>query len=356
MSSKVYFTRVANREPDEALAEKAAKLYAKAGFAAQLASGRPVAIKQHFGEKGTEGYLKPPIARRFAELIRKAGGKPFVTDTNTLYRGERSNAVDHLNLCASHGFTHEGVGCPVIIADGLMGSSQVWVTIDGKHYQRVPIAADAFHAHAIVVLTHVKGHLAAGLGGAIKNVGMGCASRAGKLDQHHGDVPIVDAETCSACARCAELCPGEAITVGKTAVIDKEKCIGCGECLAICPVGAVEFEWGETSRNLQEKMVEHALAVQRTHEHRMCYFNFMTHMTKECDCMGIQQEVLFEDVGIVAGDDIVAVEQATVDLILKKVGKDVFREFHPGIDYTPQLEYGEAVGLGSRKYELVEIA
>ena len=187
MSSKVYFTRVANREPDEALAEKAAKLYAKAGFAAQLASGRPVAIKQHFGEKGTEGYLKPPIARRFAELIRKAGGKPFVTDTNTLYRGERSNAVDHLNLCASHGFTHEGVGCPVIIADGLMGSSQVWVTIDGKHYQRVPIAADAFHAHAIVVLTHVKGHLAAGLGGAIKNVGMGCASRAGKLDQHHGD-------------------------------------------------------------------------------------------------------------------------------------------------------------------------
>lgn len=356
MSSKVYFIPAGSKQASaETLAEKAAKLYAKAGFASQLAPGRLVAIKQHFGEKGGEGFLKPPVARRFAELIRKAGAKPFVTDTSTLYRGSRSNAVDHLELCASHGFTQEKVGCPVIIADGLVGASQVMVKIDGKHYQRVPIAADAFHAYALVVLTHVTGHVAAGLGASIKNVGMGLSSRAGKLDQHHGDVPIVDAGKCTACGRCAELCPGDAITVEKIAVINKEKCIGCGECLATCPAGAVLFHWGETSQHLNEKMAEHALAVKRTHEGRMCYFNFMTHLTQECDCFGIQQDVPCADVGIAASDDIVAVDQAAVDIIKKERGKDLILEFHPEIDYSSQLEYGEAIGLGSRKYELVEI-
>lgn len=193
------------------------------------------------------------------------------------------------------------------------------------------------------------------MGASIKNVAMGLSSRAGKLDQHHGDVPIVDAKTCTACGRCADLCPAGAVTVQKTAVIDGEKCIACGECLAVCPFDAVGFKWLETSQGLNEKMVEHALAVKLTHEGRMCYFNFMTHMTKDCDCIGVSQSPACADVGIACSDDIVAVDQATADIVKERVGKDLFRKFYPKTDYTVQLRHGEELGLGSREYELIEV-
>ena len=244
MPSQVYFIRTVDGEADESVAEKAAVLYEKAAFAKQLEKGQLVGIKQHFGEKGGDGWLRPPIAKRFVELVKKTGAKPFLTDTSTLYKGHRGTAVDYLNLCRDHGFTHETVGCPVIIADGLVGASQVFVRIDGKHYRDVPIAADAYHAFAFLVLTHVTGHLVGGLGASIKNVAMGLSSRAGKLSQHHGDIPIVDPKKCTACGRCEHLCPADAIAVGETAVISREKCIGCGECLAVCPFGAVGFHDG----------------------------------------------------------------------------------------------------------------
>jgi len=355
MSGKVYFIRTKDGESDASLAEKAAVLYGKAGFASQLEKGRLVGVKQHFGEPGGDGYLKPPIAKRIVARVREADAKPFLVDTCTLYRGSRGTAVDHLTVCYDHGFTHEKVGCPVIIADGLVGASQVMVKIDGKHYKQVPIASGAFHAFAFVVLTHVTGHPGGGLGGSIKNVAMGLSSRAGKLDQHHGDIPIVDAAKCTACGRCAEFCPADAITVDESAVIDREKCIGCGECLAVCPVQAVGFKWRETSERLNEKMVEHALAVKLTHEHRMCYFNFMTRVTKGCDCFGVEQDPGCADVGILASDDIVAVDQATADVMKRELGKDLFLEFNPEVEYTRQLEYGESIGLGSREYELAEV-
>jgi hypothetical protein len=356
MTSKVYFIRVkADGESAESLGEKAAKLYRKAKFASQLEPGRLVGIKQHMGEKGSDGFLKPPIAKRFAALVKEAGAKPFLTETSTLYAGSRGNAVDYLNTCYEHGFTHEKVGCPVIMADGLVGASQVMVKIDGRRYKKVPIAADAFHAFALVVLTHVTGHCEAGMGASIKNVAMGLSSRAGKLDQHHGDVPIVDPKKCTACGRCEDLCPGHAITVKKSAVIDKTKCIACGECLAVCPSDAVGFQWLETPRGLSEKMAEHALAVKRTHPGRMCFFNFITHVTKDCDCFGVRQKAACADVGIAASDDIVAVDQATADILEKEAGKDLFGKFYPETDYRTQLEYGEGLGLGSRKYELIEV-
>ena len=355
MSSKVYFIRVKDREPDDSLAEKAARLYDKADFASQLKPGKLVGIKQHFGEKGGDGYLRPPVAKRFVELVKNAGAKPFLTDTSTLYKGSRGTAVDYLNLCAEHGFTHEKVGCPILMADGLVGASQVMVKIDGRHYKEVPIASDAFHAFAFVVLTHVTGHCNGGLAASIKNVGMGLSSRAGKLDQHHGDVPIGSAKKCTACGTCEKMCPADAITVGKIAVIEVEKCIGCGECMAVCPSDAIGFHWRETSTRMNEKMAEHALAVKRTHEGRMCFFNFMTHLTKECDCFGTRQKPACPDVGIVASDDIVAVDQAAVDLIRQGLGRDLFLELWPGKDYASQLAHGEAIGLGSRKYNLVEV-
>jgi len=355
MSSKVYFIRTGEGESDASMGEKAAKLYVEADFASQLEADRMVGIKQHLGERGGTGYLKPPIARRFAELVKEAGAKPFLIETSTLYRGNRGTAVDYLNLSHEHGFTHEAVGCPVIMADGLVGASHVWVPINGKHYERVPIASDAFHVFALVVLTHVTGHGGAGMGASIKNVGMGLASRAGKLDQHHGDIPIIDKAKCTACGTCERFCPADAITVKKVAVIDKKKCIGCGECLAVCPFQAVGFKWAETTQRLNEKMVEHALAVKMTHEGRMCHFNFMTHMTADCDCFGADHDVPFPDIGIVASDDIVAVDQAVADIAKKELGKDLFRTFQPQADYTSQLTYGEAVGLGSREYELIEV-
>jgi len=287
--------------------------------------------------------------------VLKAGAKPFLTDTTTLYKGHRGTAVDYLNLCAAHGFTHENVGCPVVMADGLVGASQVFVKIDGRHYTRVPIAADAYHTPAFIVLTHVTGHLAAGLGASIKNVGMGLSSRAGKLSQHHGDIPVIDPKKCTACGRCAEFCPANAITVAKHAGIDRAKCIGCGECLAVCPFGAVGFHWDETSENLCEKMVEHALAVKLTHAGRMCYFNFMVHVTQQCDCFGIQQDAACPDVGIVASDDLVAVDQAAADLLNAGRKADLFQELQSETRYLRQLEYGEQLGLGSRKYELIEV-
>ena len=355
MPGKVYFIRVDDGASPETLAAKAATLYDKAGYASQLEAGKLVGVKQHFGEKGSDGYLKPPIAKRFVELVKATGAKPFLVETSTLYKGCRGTAVDHLNLAHEHGFTHERVGCPLIMADGLVGASQVFVEVPGKHYRRVPIAADAFHAFAFVVLTHVTGHPGAGLGGSIKNVAMGLSSRAAKLNQHHGDVPIVDAEKCTACGVCAGLCPADAITVDEMAVIDKEKCIGCGECLAVCPFDAVGFKWAEQSDRLNEKMVEHALAVKQTHEGRMCYFNFMTHVTKGCDCFGIQQDAGCPDIGILAADDMLAVDAATIDLAKRELGKDLFAEFTPEASYAAQLTYGEALGLGSREYELIEI-
>ena len=338
MSSKVWFIRTKDGEPDESLAEKALAVYEKAGFGSQLAKGQLVGIKQHFGEKGGTGWLRPPIAKAFAERVSKSGAKPFLTDTTTLYKGHRGTAVDYLNLCAAHGFTHEKVGCPVIIADGLVGASQVFVKIDGKHYPKVPIASDAFHTWAFIVLTHVTGHIAGGLGASIKNVAMGLSSRAGKLSQHHGDIPVIDPKKCTACGRCGEFCPSGAITVGQHAAIAREKCIGCGECLAVCPFGAVGFHWDETPQNLCEKMVEHALAVKLTHEGRMCHFNFMVHVTQQCDCFGLKQDAACPDLGIVASDDMVAVDQAAADLLNAGRAKDLFQELQPETRYLRQLE------------------
>lgn len=355
MSSKVYFLRTADGESAESLAEKAATLYRKGNFASQIEEGKLVGIKQHFGEKGGDGFLRPPIAKRFVELVKETGAKPFLTDTCTLYKGNRGTAVDYLNLCREHGFTHETMGAPIIMADGLVGASQVFVEVNGKHYSRVPIAGDAFHAFAFIVLTHVTGHVGGGLGASIKNVAMGMSSRAGKLDQHHGDIPIVKGETCTACGTCEKLCPGDAIAVDEIAAIDPDKCIGCGECMVVCPFDAIGFKWGETSQRLNEKMTEHALAVKRTHEGRMTCFNFMTHVTKECDCFGIKQDAEAPDVGILASTDMVAIDQATVDIMRSELNRDVFKEFHPEVDYTSQMTYGEKIGLGSTQYELIEI-
>jgi uncharacterized Fe-S center protein len=355
MKSTVYFIAVGQDETPEQHARKALKLYQKAGFAKRFGKEELIGIKQHLGEKGGNGYLRPPIAKAFAKVLAAGGSKPFVTDSTTLYRGQRADAVDYLNLCQAHGFTSETLGCPVIIADGLRGNSQVMMPIKGKHYSQVPIASVAYHADGFVVLTHVTGHVAAGFGASIKNVAMGLVSRAGKMSQHHGSHPIFKSEKCTACGACARWCPAEAITVKKVAVLDKAKCIGCGECLAVCRFGAVGFDWGVAPAELQEKMAEHCLAVHKHHEGKIVYFNFATHITRDCDCFGTKQKAVCDDVGILAGDDPVAVDQATLDLLKQEAGGNLFTHMRPEIECDVQVRHGEAIGLGTRDYELVRV-
>ncbi len=354
----VYFIATSSRDTAADWADQAMVLYRKGKFADHLAPGRFVAIKQHFGEKGTHGFLPPVIAAAFAAAVKKKNAKPFLTDTCTLYRGQRSNAVDHLMLCQAHGFTIDQVGCPVISADGLIGVDQVMVPIRGKHYQQVPLASAACQSHAAIILTHVTGHVACGFGAAIKNVGMGLASRAGKLNQHFQSTPQVKASVCTACGHCARWCPRDAITVKKSAVINEKLCIACGQCHAVCPVGAIGFKWDQATQVLQEKIAEHCLALHQVLDGRVCYFNFLVQVTADCDCMGGKETPLkriFDDIGILAGRDPVAVDQASVDLVKQATGKDYFQKLRPSIDYTAQLAHAEKIGLGSRQYQLVQV-
>jgi uncharacterized protein len=357
-SKKVFFAAVTSKDTPADWAKKAMALYRKGEFGEQVEKDRLVAIKQHFGERGTHGYLPAVIAAAFASAVKKRGAKPFLTETSTLYRGERSNAVDHLLLCHEHGFTIDQVGCPVISADGLIGVDQVMAPIKGKHYKQVPIASAVFHSHALIVLSHLTGHIACGFGAALKNVGMGLASRAGKLNQHYQSSPLVNRQACIACGRCGRWCPTNAITVRKVARIDEKLCIACGQCLAVCPVGAIGFKWDQASTVLQEKMAEHCLAVHQILNGRICYFNFLVNVTADCDCMGGRETPLkrvFDDIGILAGDDPVAVDQASVDLVNEATGNDYFRTLHPDIDYTAQLSHAERIGLGSRQYQLITV-
>jgi len=357
--AKVYFTPVADGESIESQAEKAVRLAESAGFRKLIQKDRPCAIKQHFGEGKNLGYVKPQITRAIAEWAKQAGGRPFVTDTNTLYRGRRGQAIDHLLQAQEHGFTQESVSAPVIIADGLHGADQVAVPIAGaRRFKEVRIASALYQAASAIVLTHVKGHVAMGFGGSIKNVGMGCAARAGKLAQHQGGHPKFDSKKCKACGTCVRWCPTDAISVqGKlgTVALEPEKCIGCGECLALCPFDAIGFDWSAGEQELTEKVCEHVLGFLSNKAGRVGYLNFVTHVTKNCDCVGSAQKPERPNLGILASTDIVAVDKAAADLTVKRYGVDVWAKWWPESNYRMQFTYGEKLGIGTGEYVLEEL-
>jgi uncharacterized Fe-S center protein len=313
-----------------------------------------VAIKQHFGEECGTNFLPPAVSRAVGERIRRAGGKPFLTDSNTLYNGMRANAVDHLELARRHGFTHEFLGFPVIIADGLKGESQIGIKARGGVLRHVFLSGAGYMADAAVVLTHVTGHLLAGLGASIKNVAMGLAGRAGKLQQHHRAEPVFSKSKCTACGRCARHCPTGAITIKRHAILNPRRCIGCGECYAFCPYGAVDFEWSATSEDLQRKMAEYVLAFHREKKGRVLCFNFMTRVTRNCDCLGKSEKPL-PDLGVVASTDPVAADAAAMDLLNERHGRDVFHDFWPRYNPRLQLEHAERIGLGSSRYKVITV-
>jgi len=353
--STVWFKPHDPKAPAGALAREIGRLFDAAGFARLVEPDDLFAIKLHFGEVKTRSQIPPAAVRLVADKIKAAKGKPFLIETSTLYTGRRHNAVDHLMLAHEHGFTLEATGAPIIMADGLLGESQVEVRIDGKHFKQVKVATGARAARGLLVLSHATGHPEAGFGAAIKNVSMGLSSRGGKLSQHSGVKPSVKQQDCVGCKICAEWCPAHAIEVDKKAEIDEAKCVGCGQCFAVCPHGAIQHDWGAGTRGLQEKMAEVVLGVVKGREKKVGYINVLKHITKGCDCFGSLEEPGMPDVGVLASHDPIAIDTATYDLMLQHGGADLFKKWWPHTEPTVQLEYGESLGLGSRQYEVVKV-
>ena len=355
-TSQVYLIRAEGSEPAETLAAKAKKVYLATGFNDLIAEGDFAALKIHFGESGNAGYIKPAWLTGLIWEVRTRTKHAFLTDSNTLYVGNRSNSIDHLRLAWSHGFTPEATGVPIIIADGLIGRDKQEPKSAQSRTASSKIASAILDADAFIGLAHVTGHVQTGLGAAIKNMGMGCASRAGKLDQHSVTHPRVSAKQCRNCSICMSFCPEAAIVQAEGhVVIEPARCIGCGECLVVCKHGAIKMKWDEDSLRLQEKMAEYAFRVFSHFQGKAVFVSFLIQVTKDCDCMSKSQKRIVEDVGILASLDPVAIDQATAELLTVRAGgRDPLRAGYD-IDWSGQLVHGERMGLGSRRYKLVEI-
>lgn len=369
MKSKVFFAERRSTSRHKSLPVKLEKLFDKAGFNTIFARDELVAVKLHFGERGLTTYIHPVFVRRIVDKLKSLGCKPFLTDTNTLYIEMRHNAVDHLETAVLHGFTYATVGAPVIIADGLKGHCSRDVPVPGKHFQTVKIAQGILDADSMIVLSHVKGHILTAMGGAIKNLSMGCSSRAGKHMMHASVKPEVISEKCVGDAHCIRHCPAGCITLeDEVAVIDQERCIGCGECVVACPHNAIKIDWSSDTKAVQEKMAEFAYGAVKDKKGKCAYINFLLDITPHCDCHSWSDNIIVPDVGILASTDPVAIDQASVDLINRQAGmadsklkdnfspgQDKFLGVYPKVDYNIQLQHAEALGLGFREYELVEI-
>lgn len=365
MASKVFFadTRASQKE---GLLEKVSALFERAGLRDCIAEGDLVAVKVHFGELGNTAFLSPVFVRQVVEDIKAGGGKPFLTDSNTLYRGHRQNAVDHIENAIANGFGYSTVGAPVLIADGLWGRDQRAIALErGTHCQEVKIGSAVVDADALVVLTHFKGHMAMGFGGVFKNVGMGLGSRSAKQVMHSDLTPEVDADACTRCGDCVKWCPVDAIELAPTAVIDQDTCIGCGECTATCRFGAIAIKWDSDEASIQERVVEHFAGVVAGKEGKVGYMTFVLDVTPDCDCWRFSDAPVIADIGVLASTDPVAIERAALDLVNAapplagarlegSTEPDKFEAMH-GVDTEHLFRHAVALGLGESDYELVRI-
>jgi uncharacterized Fe-S center protein len=333
------------------------KLIEASSFERAVEPQHKVAIKLHVGERDNDTHIRPELVRPIVSRVKQRGALPFLTETSTLYRGRRSNAVDHIIQAFDHGFTYENIGAPLIMADGLAGNTEIEVAIAGVIFDKVSIAREVVFADALIALSHPTGHPQMALGACIKNLGMGLSSRIGKLRQHSSVKPYIDARACTFCRKCIQWCPEDAIIdkEGKAFILE-EKCIGCGECLSVCNFDAVRYNFGVGSADLQKRVAEHALGVVLNKRQRCLFINFLIDMTKGCDCFGSRQERNMPDVGILASSDPVAIDQATLDLTARRHGQSLAKRSEPGLDASIQLAHAERIGLGSRSYELEVLA
>ena len=368
--SKVYYTSFRTRI-DVPITEKLKKLCRKAGIGSIDMNHKFVAIKMHFGELGNLAFLRPNYARAVADLVKEQGGLPFLTDCNTLYPGSRKNALEHLDCANINGFNPISTGCQIIIADGLRGTDDVAVPVpNGEYCQEAMIGKAVMDADVFISLNHFKGHEATGFGGALKNIGMGCGSRAGKMLQHNDGKPHVNPELCVGCRRCARECGSDAISyeTGK-AVIHQDLCKGCGRCIGACSLDAISNDNENANEILGCKIAEYSAAVVTG---RPCFhITLVVDVSPNCDCHAENDAPILPDLGMFASFDPVALDQACADACLKadpmpdsqlsdNLNKpdwhhhhDHFFDSNPNVRWKETLEHAEKLGIGSREYELV---
>lgn len=369
MASKVYFADL-RADVHENLQQKLTRLMKTAGMGDIDFRDKFVAIKLHFGEPGNLAFLRPNWARTVADFVKERGGKPFLTDCNTLYVGGRKNALDHMDSAMLNGFNPMTTGCQIIIGDGLKGSDEVEVPVAGGEYvKNAKIGRAVMDADVFISLTHFKGHEEAGFGGCLKNIGMGCGSRAGKMEQHNAGKPHVAEKHCIGCGQCRKICAhGAPITENGKAHIDHDKCVGCGRCIAVCPKDAVRIDWDESTTNLNCKIAEYTKAVV---DGRPCFhISLVIDVSPNCDCRPENDMAIVPNVGMFASFDPVALDMACVDAVnaqtplrgsaaddahAKAHVHDHFQRLHPDTNWRSCLEHGEKIGIGTREYELIKI-
>ena len=369
MASKVYFADL-RADVHENLQQKLTRLMKTAGMGDIDFQDKFVAIKLHFGEPGNLAFLRPNWARTVADFVKERGGKPFLTDCNTLYVGRRKNALDHMDSAMLNGFNPMTTGCQIIIADGLKGSDEVEVPVVGGEYvKNAKIGRAVMDADVFISLTHFKGHEEAGFGGCLKNIGMGCGSRAGKMEQHNAGKPHVAEKHCIGCGQCRKICAhGAPIIENGKAHIDHDKCVGCGRCIAVCPKDAVRIDWDESTTNLNCKIAEYTKAVV---DGRPCFhISLVIDVSPNCDCRSENDMAIVPNVGMFASFDPVALDMACVDAVnaqtplrgsaaddehAKAHVHDHFQRLHPDTNWRSCLEHGEKIGIGTREYELIKI-
>jgi uncharacterized Fe-S center protein len=372
--AKVYFTDFRTKANGDGLPTKLKKLIKKAGLADLDLDGKFVAIKMHFGEMGNISYLRPNYARAVVDVIKELGGKPFLTDCNTLYPGSRKNALEHLYCAWENGFTPLTVGCPILIGDGLKGTDEVEIPVAGGEYvEKAKIGRAVMDADIFISLNHFKGHENAGFGGAIKNIGMGCGSRAGKCEQHISGQPTINEDLCRGCKKCMALCANDGLIFDETTKkmsVDKDHCLGCGRCIGACNFDAISFEDFHAPRLLNCKMAEYAKAVLDGRPH--FHISLVVDVSPNCDCHCENDAPILPNIGMFVSKDPLALDQACVDACMAATpmpGSQLYDrmqrpDFHDHHDHfknsTPEsewkscLEHAEKIGLGTREYDLIK--
>ncbi len=373
-TAKVYFTDMHTKAFGDGLPSKLKTLVKAAGIANLDMEGKFVAIKIHFGEHGNIAHLRPQYAKAVVDVVKELGGKPFLTDCNTMYPGSRKNALEHLECAWENGFNPLSCGCPIIIADGLKGTDEAVVPVEGGEYvKEARIGRAVMDADIYISLNHFKGHDMASLGGAIKNTGMGCGSRAGKAEQHCSGKPSIIEENCRGCRLCLKNCANNGLSFDpvrkKMTVTDN--CVGCANCLGACNFDAITFEDYSANEKLSRRMAEYAKAV--VDGRPQFHINIMQDISPSCDCHSENDLPILPNLGMACSTDMLAVDQACVDLCQKaeplpggqlyKALHDPehhdcgnhFNNLHPGSDWQSCFDQAEKIGLGSRKYELITV-
>jgi len=353
MQSDVFFSTIDSKKHKSPLL-KIKKIINRCAPEKVFSKNELIAIKTHFGEFGNTAFLRPIFLRPVIEKLNFIGTKPYLTDTNTLYVGMRTNSVDHLHNATMNGFNFSTLQIPVIIADGLRGDSSITVPIDGELLSQVKLAADIVSADGMFVVSHFKGHEVTGFGGAIKNLSMGCSCRQGKLDMHSDSRPSVFADKCTSCGRCLSFCASNAIDMTPTAKIN-DKCSGCAMCISVCPEGAIYINWDASSKSTQTKMAEYASGVIKALKGKVVYLSVILSVSPACDCYPGNDRPVVGDIGFAASLDPVALDKACLDLVCKAYGGDPFKERYPNVDSSIQLNHAVKMGIGTTEYKLIEV-